>query len=266
MAKVITLLFCQILLLSSLTAQNCTYEKYYYWCGSAAIDQAANDFKEARRKFKIAFSQTNFPLAMDLNLALKVAKETQDSAWAASIAITLAKGGMPLTHFKDFENDQWYKAFKAQFAEYSDSYKQNFDLELRNKLIALSLKDSLANNKYHRWRKGEIEMSLEELIANASGILEDLKSMIAAHGFPCEQSMGYYYGKGKSASFMIVILLTHIYQGGELFYRDRLSNIVCDGKLRPTDQAVLNGVRGFGDSTGIEQEMKIRYEKYRPRK
>ncbi len=42
-----------------------------------------------------------------------------------------------------------------------------------------------------------------------------------------------------------------------------MSNIVCSGGLRPEWTETLKKTRGFGNSTGVEQEMKARYEKFR---
>lgn len=248
---------------AALRAQECAYEKYFYWAGSASIDYTERKFEAAEKKFRIAFSKAPFPQGKDLDLALKTAVQTKDTAWAKSISVRLASGGVPLAYFADFRNYAWYPDFQKDIPGYIESYTDSFDLEIRDKLLALGLQDSLFNEKYHLWRTGKIEMSLDKLIEGASEISNGFRKLIEDHGFPCEQKTGYYYHDGEIQLLPVVILMIHIYQRGELLYKDRLSRIACDGKLRPADKAMLDRVRGFGDSTGIGQEMRIRYEKYR---
>ncbi|MBK8706041.1 MAG: hypothetical protein IPN33_22440 [Saprospiraceae bacterium] len=262
MKKTTITIFLQTLFLAGLLAQDCPYQKYFYWAGTAILDYAEEDYAAANKHFKTAFSKTIFPLGTDLDLALKTAVKTRDTVWAESLAIQLAKGGIPIPYFHQLNGFRWYPQFEQHFVQYRRSFAENFDLALREKLLALRIQDSLFNVKYHLWRVGEIKMGLQELIDGATSISKGFTALVSNHGFPCEQKMGYYYVNGEIQSFPTVVILIHMYQHGELRYKDRLSNIVCDGKLRPADQALLNGIKGFGDSTGIEQEMKIRYERY----
>ncbi|MCB0618115.1 MAG: hypothetical protein KDC41_05270 [Saprospiraceae bacterium] len=255
-----------ILSMMGLSGQDCQYEKYFYWTSMAQIDFSEGDFEEARREFRIAFSTTEFPLGADLGVALETAIRTRDTTWAEELSIALAKGGIPLIYFDSLRNYPWYEHFAADFDQYDHFYETQYNLELRVRFMELVLADSLFNEDYHSWRKGEREMTLEELIAGAKGISTGLQVLIDAYGFPCEQKMGYLFKEGQVRPFPLVILLIHIYQRGELFYKDRLDRIICDGKLKPTDRAILNGARGFGDSSGVEQEMQIRYNKYRPKR
>ncbi|WP_273566160.1 hypothetical protein [Maribacter halichondriae] len=71
-------------------------------------DLAKNDckkenFKEARRNFKLAFEKIVFPLGHDLSYALFTANELEDDQWAGHIAAKLAKGGIPLRYFSKFK-------------------------------------------------------------------------------------------------------------------------------------------------------------------
>lgn len=245
--------------------QDCNYEYYNYWSGRALIEYSEDKFLEANKNFKIAFSKADFSFGSDLAIALETALKAKDTIWARSLSIELAKGGIPIEFFDSFKKMSWYTQFESEFPIYQKNYKEEFDLELREKILELRFKDSLFNENYHKWRKDEIEMSLEELIKGAKMVTDGFKSIIKEHGFPCEQKMGYYFKEGRVQPFPISIILIHIYQRGELLYKDRLRNIVCDGKLKPNDQALLNRFKGFGDSTGVEQEMKIRYSIYRPK-
>ena len=245
--------------------QDCNYKYYNYWSSRALIDYSENKFLEANNHFKSAFTKADFAFGSDLAIALETALKTKDTIWAKSLSIELAKGGIPIEFFDSFKKMSWYTQFESEYPIYQNYYKEEFDLELRDKILELKFQDSLFNENYHKWRKGEIEMSLDELIKGAKMITDGFKSIIKEHSFPCEQKMGYYFKEGRVQPFPITIILIHIYQRGELLYRDRLGNIVCDGKLKPTDQALLNRFKGFGDNTGVEQEMKIRYNQYRPK-
>ena len=263
MRKVLVSVLFQMILCSSAAGQDCKYEKYFYWSEMATLDYQSKKWAGANDKFKKSFSKTAFPLAADLNLALKIAVEVRDTLWADTIAVQLAKGGIPLAFFQPFKNYAWYESFEKSYDRYQAYYHASFDTTFRAEFIALCIQDSLFNDKYHQWRTGKIEMTLDELIAGAGGISQTFKNLVKARGFPCEQKMGYYFKDANVAEFPVLVLLAHIYQRGELLYKDRLTNIVCDGKFRRMQQAMLNGFNGFGDNTGIEQEMKIRYEKYR---
>lgn len=262
--EIITLIFIFIIIFNSF-GQDCKYESYNYWAGRALLDYSENKFQEANKNLKIAFKKADFPFGTDLAIALKTALETKDTTWAKTISTELAKGGIPIEYFDSFKQYSWYTQFESDYPKNQDSYKEEFDLVLREKIIELRFQDSLFNENYHKWRRGEIEMSLDELIEGARKVTNGFKNIVKEHGFPCEQKMGYYFKEGKVQPFPITIILIHIYQRGELLYKNRLGNIVCDGKLKPTDQTLLNGFKGFGDSTGVEQEMKIRYSKYSPK-
>lgn len=224
-----------------------------------------NKCQEAKRCFKLAFSKEDFPFGVDLAIALETALKTKDTIWARSLSVELAKGGIPIEFFDSCKKMPWYGQFESDYSLFQNNHKEKFDLALRRKILELKLQDSLFTDNYHKWRKGEFEMTLDELINGAKKITNGFKSIVKEYGFPSEQKMGYYCNEGQIQAFPITIILIHIYQRGELLYRDRLANIVCDGKLKPTDHTLLNGFKGFGDSTGVEQEMKVRYNKYRPK-
>jgi hypothetical protein len=251
--------------MTNLSAQECEYTKYYPLVNSATKDFANKQYKEAERKLKLAFTKTEFPLGKDLELALLVAQKRKDSKWSEHIAIKLAKGGVPSRYFVRFKNFKWYEKFSANFKNYSDHYKENYNSELRQELLSLLNLDKEFNSKYHKWRTREIEMTLQELIDGASQISSDFKKLTDKYGFPDEHIMGFNYvhRKNNVEYYQVGVLLVHIYQRGELIFKDKIHDIVCQGGLHPNYEEILKGIRGFGDSTGIEQEMKVRYTKYR---
>jgi hypothetical protein len=238
------------------------YESYFKLCGAAYTDYSAGQYVGASEKYKAAFKSVGFSLGSDLHNALRVAQHIQDTAWAYDIAVQLAKGGMPVAYFDKLEASSWIIRFKQDFPAYSTFYKSHFDLTAREKFLDICELDSAFNESYHAFRTGKLDMTLAELISGATEVLDSLKSLIHAHGFPCEQIIGYNDQDSIGWAQKMTVLFAHIYQRGELFYLDRLSTISCDGKLRPVDAFDISRFRGFGDSTGIEQEMTIRYQKY----
>ena len=55
----------------------------------------------------------------------------------------------------------------------------------------------------------------------------------------------------------------HSYQRGELIFKKDLQQIACRGILHQNYVEILENMTGFGNNTGVEQEMKARYSKYR---
>lgn len=263
MERLTTSIIICLLWLNTINGQDCLYDNYFKLCGAALNDYSSNRLEEAAGKYKLAFKSVGFSLGSDLQNALIVAQQTQDTTWAYEVAKLLAKGGIPIEYFNEFEHYSWFIQFKNEYHCFTAYYDTHFDKVAREKFLDLCLSDSTFNASYHEWCSGKIEMTLVELIDGAAAILDSLKSIIHDHGFPCEQIMGYYFKKSEVKMYPITPLLIHIYQRGELFYMDRLSNISCDGKLRPVDAFDIGRFRGFGDSTGIEQEMKIRWQRCR---
>ena len=121
------------------------------------------------------------------------------------------------------------------------------------------------NDKYHKWRTRDIELTLDELISDATEILEAFEDLIDTYGFPYEHKMGYNYVPKKNTIeiFNVELIIVHIYQRGVRILEENLSEIICNGGIQPNYESILNGISGFGASEGIEQEMKARYEEYR---
>lgn len=260
------LLILTILIFSTkLIAQNCDYLAYYPLVELASKNYSDKNYEDAEKNLKLAFTKTDHPLGADLHLAFAVAKKRKDTKWAEQIAIQLAKGGIPLRYFRYYKKSDWYKQFNANFNSYLDYYKVNYNPELRDDLLSLLSRDKEFNSKYHDWRTREIELTLDELIDGASKIIADFKQMTDQYGFPNERLMGYNYVLRKNSIeyYHTDVLIIHSYQLGVLIFEDEIHNIVCDGGLHPNYQETLKKIRGFGNSTGVEQEMKARFEQYR---
>ncbi|NOY47794.1 MAG: hypothetical protein GXO84_06295, partial [Chlorobi bacterium] len=206
----------------NLSAQECEYGEYYRIAYLARKEYSKQNYKAASKQFKFAFSKTDFPLGHDLSFALVSANKTKDNLWAGVIAEKLAKGGIPLRYFVKFKKKKWYGKFKSEFENYSAYYKENLKPELRERLTFLLKQDREFNSKYHEWRTREIEMTLQELIDGASSILTDFKLLTEEYGFPNEHLMGYNYVRRKNniEPYPIGVLVIHIYQRGELIFKD----------------------------------------------
>ncbi|WP_166924324.1 hypothetical protein [Flavobacterium poyangense] len=244
-------------------SQECNYKKYNELVTLAKKENAVENFKEANTLFKLAFENTDFVFGTDLNIALKVADKTGDKIWMKQIAIKLAKGGIPLVFFKKFENHKWYKQFFENFPEYQEYYTSNFDSNLKTDLIDLEKFDKEINNHYHQWRTKEHDYSIDTLVSEMKTVSIRFQNIVEKYGFPTERKFGYYYTKKSIEELPTSIVLIHIYQRGELLYKDQLNELVCNGSLTPIFAEQLQNTKGFGNSTGIEQEMEVRKLKYR---
>lgn len=247
------------------SGQNCEYAEYFRLTDLAKNDCKKENFKDARRNFELAFEKNIFPLGHDLSYALFTADKLKDDQWARHIAEKLAKGGIPLRYFGKFKKKKWYKEFESDFQNYSEHYKNHFDLEMQYRFMEISQEDSDFTDKYHEWRERKIELTINELIDGATKILRDFKDFNEKYGFPNEQKMGYQYVRRKNSieSYPVAVLMIHIYQMGTQIFKDDIHNLVCEGSLHSNYEQTLKSIRGFGNSTGIEQEMKARYKKYR---
>ena len=246
----------------SFCQENCKYGEYSYLIIMALDEISFEEYHKANENYRLAFSKVETPFSTDLISALKVAKEIKDTIQIKEFAVMLAKGGIPLEYFKEYNNYKWYPQFESDFENFRTFYKSNFNSKLRSNLLSLRKQDSLFNDNFHKWRKGEIELTLEDLITGATSITKGFEKLVETYGFPCEKRMGYYYENGEIAEFPVKVLLIHIYQRGVLLYKETLSSIVCEGELRFGEEMSLETFRGFGNSTGIEQEMKVRFEKF----
>ncbi|MFD0963718.1 hypothetical protein [Pseudofulvibacter geojedonensis] len=262
-----TLLFiCFLITVSFASSQECNYpEEYYSLVASARKKVKIEKFKEAEKDFKEAFSLTDFPLGDDLGYALYVAQKRKNANWAKEIAIQLARGGVPLRYFVKYKRFKWFNGFKSNFKKYKDYYHENFNEGLKIRYKKLLKDDVVYNERYHQWRTREIEIPLNELVSKASEIVSEFKSITDKYGFPTERLMGYNYVYKKNAieRFYSGVLVVHIYQRGVLVFQNEIGKIVCNGSLHPNMIKTLKMIRGYGDSTGVEQEMKVRHKIFR---
>ena len=265
MKKLILLILTILFFVVNLFAQNCEYTEYYPIVELARENYSDKKYKEAEKNLKIAFTKTEHPFGADLHFALAVAQKQKNNEWAEQIAIHLAKGGVPLRYFRYHKKYEWYDKFNAGFKTYLDYYKENYNQELRDNFLSLLNRDKEFNSKYHDWRTREIELTLDELINGASEIISDFNQMTDKYGFPNEKLMGYHYVHRKNSieHYRSEALIIHINQRGVLVFENEIDKIVCDGGLHPNYEQTLKKIRGFGNSTGVEQEMKVRYAKYR---
>jgi len=258
--------FC-IFFIQKLHAQECKYAEYYSLTDVARKHYFNKNYKGAKKIFQLAFSKIDFPLGHDLSFALVSAIKTKDDFWAREIAEKLAKGGIPLRYFVKYKREKWYKEFEVEFENYTKYYNENYNQELRSKIILLLKKDEEYTEKYHKWRTREIELSLKELIDGRLEILTEFEQIVSKYDFPNEKLMGYNYLRRKNTiePYNIEILIVHIYQTGVFYLKNDISNIICDGGLAPNYEEILQQIQKFSVEHGIEKEMKERYIKFRGR-
>lgn len=244
-------------------AQHCAYSTYYSHITSGREAYSKKNYKEAAKSFQAALAEPVFPSGIDLQTALEIADEINDQQWAETIAIKLAKGGIPLRFFHRYSKRKWYDTFSKNFNDYEKFYALNFNIEAKKGLLEVRDLDKSFNEKFHLWREGVIELQLQELIDGATAVTEALEALCKEHGVPTDQSLGYYYYKNRIEEYPVGVILIHTYQRGKLLFYNQLEQLVCEGVLTPQLQQTLATIRGFGDSTGIDQEMKARYKKFR---
>lgn len=103
------------------------------------------------------------------------------------------------------------------------------------------------------------------MIDGATQVNSEFKEFINTYGFPNEKQMGYNYVRriNRIEEFPSVPLLIHVFQLGDLTFKEAIDDFICSGGIHSKYRKTLNEIRGFGDGTGIEQEMEIRYAMYR---
>ncbi|MCZ8091639.1 hypothetical protein [Flavobacterium sp.] len=261
--KIFIILILNLIFIEFVSSQNCDYEDYYKSIELAKKECENENFKEASKLYKIAFENTDFPFGTDLRNAFKVAEKTKDEIWMEQIAIKLAKGGIPLKYFKFFDKYKWSTRFYEQFPEYEKYFNENFDLEFRKTLVNVAKLDTETNSRFHEWRTRKEEHSVDTLVTEMTNVSLEFQKMIEKFGFPTEKKIGYFYNKGNINELPTFVLFVHIYQRGELLYKERLNELVCNGSLTQSQSKQLESTRGFGNSTGIVQEMEARKKKFR---
>lgn len=258
-------IFIVLFLTLNISGQNCEYVTYFQLTDLAKKDLKTEDFRSARINFQLAFEKSVFPLGHDLSFALFTADKLKDHQWAKQIAEKLAKGGVPLRYFAKFKKKKWYKKFESDFPKLIKHFKKEFDAEMRSSFLKILQADFDFNTQYHEWREGKIELTLQELIDGATNIKVSFEEFNDTYGFPNEEYLGYNYIRRKNAiePYSIHALMVHIYQRGTFLFKEDLEFLVCQGALHSDFVTTLKTIQGFGQSTGIEQEMKARYKIYR---
>ena len=248
----------------TLCAQECSYNDYFNQITLAKKDYNENDFKEASKKLKKAFLMVDFPHGHDLSFALVTAKKTNDDVWMEEIAIQLAKGGVPLKYYKYYKKYSWYKTLEKDFNKHIKYYQDNFDIELKNRWIALILKDRAVNEKFHSFREAKIKMTIQEMIDDAYSVSNGLNEIVKSKGFPGENNIGYLYvsGRNRVEPFPVLVLLRHIYQRGESLLKGEIPSLICEGKLLPYCKEVLLSKNEKYYDLGLEKVMTIMHSRY----
>lgn len=248
-----------------LNAQDCYYEDYYNQVDLAKKEYNKRNYTKASKHFKKAFSSVDFPLGHDLSFALVAAKEIKDEQWMESIAITLAKGGIPLKYFNNYYTFNWHKTFKSNFKSYRQYYLDNFDIKLKERWIALILKEQTITNKHIEFNLGKRSLTLQQMIDDAYSILNELNDIVLSKGFPGEQKIGYLYIKGKNRiePYGAFTLLLNTYLRGESIFKTGIQNLICNGKLSPDSKNKLLDENEFLYSKGIKEAITIVYNKYK---
>lgn len=243
-------------------AQDCAYDNYYQYITEAKNFVLKKKYKDARDKFKQAFSIEVFPLGRDLDSALLVAAKLKDVEWAYVLSVQLAKGGIPLSYFIKFRKYKWYKKFQESFNDYTTYHYENFDCDLKQKLLDIRKHDISHNKLIHSLREGNCECTFEEIVNSANKLVTNFNQMCIDFYFPTEERMGYYFAKNKIEDYPTGVILIHVFQNGVLLFYEKLKNLACEGIISNEYAETLENIRGFGDSTGVEQEIKIRFKKY----
>lgn len=219
----------------NLFAQECKYKEYFTIIDIAHKEYLAKDYKNCENNLKLAFSKVDFPLGKDLNIALNVCQLRKNEKWAEEISVQLAKGGVPLRYFEKLNSYKWFSNFKNNFPTYTEHYNKNFKPELRQELNLLIEKDKKFNERWHSFRTGDIEMTLQGLIDGSYEILNQFNKIIENYGFPFEKLIGYNYDVRRNTVeiFCTNCLLNHITgRGVKVFTFLKLEEISCNGGLQ----------------------------------
>jgi len=245
----------------------CVYKNYYTNITKALTEKHSNNNpQKANAIFKETIASVPFTLGKDLEEALLNAMEIEDFDFCNQIVIQLAKGGIPLHYFskyKKLKTTDWWKDFVNDFPKYKLYYQNNFDLELKEKTLALIKQDVLFNEKCHQFRRQEIDMTQEKLIEGASKIISTFQKLIIEHGFPSEINIGYHFENGEiQLDSGIQATIIHIYQRGDHFLDEVTPYLICQGH-RNSYNINTPQMMGRGEMSGYEIAMKKHYKKYK---
>ncbi len=245
--------------------QDCVYDDYHKYIKEAKKYITSKKYDKAKKKFSIAFESVKIPLGKDLDDAMNLSRKTKDQEMTHKLAIWMAKGGIPLTYFQKFRSQNWYSDFDKRFSLYDSIYKSQFNLEYKRRITELIAHDIDFNEKYHDWRSGKLDMSLNEMISEAKYIATEFENLINEYDLPIDKKIGYYYDyKKKQISFLpIEVLIIHIHQRGKFLIKsEQIMLLVCNRILNEQFKDLLPRIKGFSDEESIEAEMTLRYSKF----
>ena len=262
----VSLIFCIIcFLFHRVQSQECRYDSYKKYMLEATQNFKAKRYGKAKEYFNLAFASVNVPLGMDLENVLNLYQKKNDEEMMHSVAILMAKGGTPKEYFQRYHRLSWFPQFQQKFSQYDSIYKSNFNVEYRRRITELIAYDIDFNTKYHDWRSGKIDMSLDKMISEAKYIATELEVLINEYGLPLENKIGYYYDyrKRRIKKLPIESLIIHIHQRGKsLIKSDQIVVLICYGLLNEEYKDLLPRIKGFSDEESIEKEMTLRYSMF----
>ena len=245
--------------------QECIYDDYHTYIKQATKDINNKRYDKAKEHFNLAFEAVEVPLSKDIINALNLYLKANDEEMILKLSIILAKGGIPKNYFQQFQRLNWYPNFMQNFTQYDSIYKADFNIEYRRRISELIAYDINFNKKYHDWRSGNIDMSLNEMISEAKYIAVEFETLINEFGLPLEKKIGYYYDERLKRVIVlpIEVLIIHNQQRGKfLIQSDQIELLICNGLLDKSYQDLLPRIKGFSDEESIEAEMTLRYSKF----
>jgi len=223
------------------------------------------DFCKANEIYKKILTEVETPFHEEMIKGIESASKCNDEDQLLSISIKLAKGGIPVSFFKQFDNTYWYHWFLDDFAEYEKHYRENYNPLLKERIISLIKEDSAYNAEYHKFREGAKYVSLEYQITGAESISSQFADLNNEYGFPSEKRMGYNLSDGQLKDYDLWTLILHIYQRGEILYENaNYTRLIGVGDMHFLDEIFLDnniGCSGIPDY-GIVNEIQYRYIKY----
>ena len=250
---------------TQINGQNCIYDDYNMYIKEATKDFNNKKYDKAKLNFDLAFEAAEVPLSKDIINALNLYLKVNDDEMIRKLSVILAKGGIPKKYFQQFQGLKWYTKFEQNFSQYDSIYIADFNTEYRRRIDELIAYDINFNKKYHDWRSGNIDMSLNEMISKAKYIAVEFETLINEFGLPLENKIGYYYDERlKRVSVLpIEVLIIHNQQRGKfLIQSDQIELLICNGLLDKSYQDLLPRIKGFSDEESIEAEMTLRYSKF----
>ena len=252
---------------SAFGQDNCNYENYFSLVNKALNKKHSdNEYKAANEYFKKAIGLVEFQFGKDLEEALEVSINLNDESLSKIIVYQLAKGGIPIAYFdrySNINNFDWWREFETNYAELRDYYLDNFDHSLRKELLDLRTQDSLFNEKYHKYRRGELLISEKELVDDGEKIVNKFKLIWKNIGFPSEKNIGYFYINNKIQESPLVVTLIHLKQYGEYIFDDKYSELVCEGHLRKYVFKNIENIMSFGNGKGVKNEFQLYHSTYK---